>query len=99
MTGFVLREGGLVPLTEAVRTVERDEQGRPVRVAIAARDAAGADVHVSGEVVSRFGMPSTPWFNWVSMVRWTLPDGSTAYGEDQETWSPERFRALRRGQE
>lgn len=97
MTGFVLREGGAVHLAEAVREVERDAQGRPLRVEIRARDAEGGDVAVSGEVVSRFGMPSTPWFNWVSMVRWTLPDGSTGYGEDQETWSPERFRALRHG--
>jgi hypothetical protein len=32
------------------------------------------------------------------MVRWTLPDGSVAYGEHQDTWSPGMLRALRRGE-
>ena len=43
-------------------------------------------------------MPSTPWFVWACMVRWTLPDGSQAYGEHQDTWSPGMLRALRRGE-
>jgi hypothetical protein len=96
MTGFVLRETGLRRIAEAVRNVERDAHGRPQRVLLEGRDEDGAAFDVSGSVVSRFGMPSTPWFNWVSLMRWTLPDGSEAYGEDQETWSPEQLRTLRR---
>jgi hypothetical protein len=96
MTGFVLREHGLRRLTEAVRQVDRDEFGRPAAVALRGRDEDGAEFEAHGEVMSRFGMPSTPWFNWGSIVRWTLPDRSRGYGEDQESWSPERFRALRR---
>jgi hypothetical protein len=26
------------------------------------------------------------------MVRWTLPDGSRAWGEDQDTWSPRAWK-------
>ena len=97
LTGYVLRPEGMRTIAEATRWAERDEQGRPVRVFVEGTDEDGAAFAATGEVVSRFGKPSTPWFNWVSMIRWTLPDGSEAYGEDQETWSPERFRELRRG--
>jgi hypothetical protein len=94
--GFVLREGGMRPVAEAVREVVRDGQGRPERIEIRGTDEDGVGFEASGEAVSRFGMPSTPWFNWVTLMRWTLPDGSEGFGEDQETWSPERFRRLRR---
>ena len=97
LTGYVLREHGLRVVTEAWRDVDRDAQGRPVRVEVNGVDEDGVEFRAEGRVVSRFGMPSTPWFNWVTLMRWTLPDGTEAIGEDQETWSPERFRALRRG--
>jgi hypothetical protein len=97
MTGYVLREHGLRRIVEAVRGAERDRQGRPLRIDVRGRDEDGEAFEAHGEVISRFGMPSTPWFNWVSLVRWTLPDGSEATGEDQETWSPARFRSLQRG--
>ncbi len=93
----MLREHGLRVVTEAWRDVDRDDQGRPVRVEVNGVDEDGVDFRAEGTVVSRFGMPSTPWFNWVTLIEWTLPDGTEAIGEDQETWSPERFRALRRG--
>ena len=41
-------------------------------------------------------MPSTPWFVWASVVRWTLPDGTEAFGEHQDTWSPGLLRTLLR---
>lgn len=97
LTGYLLRDSGMVAVAEVERTAERDESGRPVRIALEGTDIHGEAFEVHGEVVSRFGKPSTPWFNWVSMVRWGLPDGSTAYGEDQETWSPGRFREFRHG--
>ena len=96
LSGFVLRGNGLRRVTRAVREVERDRHGRPERIAVRGRDEDGTEFEAHGAVVSRFGLPSTPWFNWVSLVRWTLPDGSEAHGEDQETWSPERLRASRR---
>jgi hypothetical protein len=96
--GFVLREHGKRELVEATREVERDPHGRPERIVIRAIDEDGQPYDVHGVVASRFGMPSTPWFNWVSQVHWTLPDGTVAVGEDQETWSPALFRALRRGE-
>jgi hypothetical protein len=38
-------------------------------------------------------MHTSPYFVWVSMVRWTMPDGSVAWGEDQDTWSPGSWRS------
>jgi hypothetical protein len=96
LTGYLLTTDGLTRVVEATRIAERDGQGRPVRLRIEGRDENDKTFTVSGEVMSRFGKPSTPWFNWVSLVRWSLPDGSEAVGEDQETWSPERLRELRR---
>lgn len=96
MTGFVLRQQGVQRVRDAVRHVVRDPEGRAERIEVRGTVEDGTAFEAHGEVVSRFGMPSTPWFNWVSMVRWRLPDGSTGFGEDQETWSPERLRSLRR---
>lgn len=96
LTGYVLRPDGLHQVAEARRSAERDDMGRPVEIRVEGTDTAGDAFEATGTVVSRFGKPSTPWFNWVSMVRWRLPDGSEAFGEDQETWSPERFRSMRR---
>jgi len=97
MTGFILDGGATDHVVEAVREVERDALGRPVRLFVRGADQRGRHFEASGEVVSRMAMPSTPWFNWVSIVRWRLPDGSEGWGEDQETWSPERQRRLLRG--
>ena len=55
-----------------------------------------AAFEASGEVLSRLSMPSTPWFVWACVVRWTLPDGSTVFGEHQDTWSPAALRGLLR---
>jgi hypothetical protein len=38
-------------------------------------------------------MHTSPYFVWVSQMRWTLPDGSVAWGEDQDTWSPGELRS------
>lgn len=97
LTGYLLRPDGMRPIAAATRRAERDDQGRPTRIHVEGTDDTGTPFSATGTVVSRFGKPSTPWFNWVSMVRWTLPDGSEAYGEDQETFSPERLRELRQG--
>ena len=53
------------------------------------------DLHVeTGTVVSLLSHIATPFFVWVSLVRWTLPDGSEAFGEDQDTWSPGKLRSF-----
>lgn len=98
LTGFLLRGGDTIPLSEGTCEIERDELGRPASVRIAGKGDAGASLTAEGEVVSRIAIPSTPWFVWACVVRWTLPDGTIAYGEHQDTWSPALLRdRLRQG--
>jgi hypothetical protein len=95
LTGYLLRGGAVDPLAEGECRIERDAQGRPVAIGLTLGSADGGRVEVGGEVVSRLSMPSTPWFVWACIVRWTLPDGSEVYGEHQDTWSPAMLRARR----
>lgn len=96
LTGYVLRDGQTRALADAHCAVDRDERGRPVRVRVEGTEAGGATLEATGEVVSRLAMPSTPWFVWACVVRWTLPDGSEALGEHQDTWSPGLLRRFLR---
>ena len=57
----------------------------------------GTTFTARGEVVSQMPIHTSPYFVWVSQVRWTMPDGSEAWGEDQETWSPGALRAMLKG--
>ena len=92
LTGFLLENGETVALASGTCDVERDEQGRPTRVHISASTGGGRILDVHGEVISRLSMPSTPWFVWACIVRWTLPDGRQALGEHQDTWGPGALR-------
>jgi hypothetical protein len=92
MTGFLLGRGEQRPLVSARRRVERDPRGRPVAVELTVVDDRGEELTVAGEVVSQLSHIATPFFVWVSLVRWTFPDGTHGFGEDQDTWSPGKLR-------
>ncbi len=92
MTGFRLGPDGTRAVTGVRREVHRDERGRPVAVTLELTDDRGETLQLEGEVVSLLSHPTTPFFVWVSLVRWTLPDGRQAFGEDQDTWSPGKLR-------
>jgi hypothetical protein len=94
--GFVIREGQVRQLVAGERAAIRDADGRPLTLSVSVEDDSGDTAEIRGEVVSQMAMHTSPYFVWVSLVRWTLPDGSTAWGEDQDTWSPGRLRSLRR---
>jgi hypothetical protein len=97
LTGFVLRDGETTGVPDGACEVSRDERGRPVGVRVRGTDANGRAIEAVGLVVSRMALPSTPWFVWACLVRWTLDDGTTAYGEHQDTWSPGMLRAFLAG--
>jgi hypothetical protein len=92
LTGFALRGGVAHELAEGTCEIGRDAQGRPERIDVEAGGRDGAAVRARGEVVSRLSMPSTPWFVWACVVRWTLPDGTQVFGEHQDTWAPAALR-------
>ncbi len=92
LTGFLLRDGATVALAHGTCDVDRDAGGRPVAVRLRGVTEGGEELEATGEVVSRLSMPSTPWFVWACVVRWTLPDGTQSYGEHQDTWSPALLR-------
>lgn len=94
--GFALGGSGVRDLVDGRREVRRDAHGRPAAVTVSARDAQGTEVRAAGEVLSQFAMHTTPYFVWVSQVRWRLPDGTVLYGEDQDTWSPGAWREAMR---
>jgi hypothetical protein len=92
--GFTLRDGTMRELREGSRRVERDDVGRPVRVFVSGVDQDGGAVEAVGTVETRMAMNTSPYFVFVSGVRWRLADGTEAWGEDQDTWSPGMLREL-----
>jgi hypothetical protein len=98
LTGFLLRDGVTAELDDATCEVARDERGRPIAMVVRGTGADGRTVEATGEVVSRLSMPSTPWFVWACLVRWTLADGAEAFGEHQDTWGPAALREHLRAQ-
>jgi hypothetical protein len=94
LTGFVLRDGETTGVADGACEVSRDDRGRPVEMLVRGTDSHGQALEAVGRVVSRMALPSTPWFVWACLVRWTLADGSTAYGEHQDAWSPRMLRAF-----
>lgn len=98
LTGFLLRGGEALALRDGSCVVARDPRGRPRRIEVTATGEDGTPFEAAGEVVSRLSMPSTPWFVWACVVRWTLEDGSEVVGEHQDTWSPAALRARLRGE-
>ncbi|MFI0369014.1 hypothetical protein ACH35V_14125 [Actinomadura sp. 1N219] len=95
MTGFSLADGVTRDFTLAERTVDRDDRGRPVSISLIVEDPTGRR-EITGTVRGQMTLYTSPYVVFVSSVAWTLPDGTTMYGEDQDTWSPGRLRTYRR---
>lgn len=91
-TGYLMRGGVWSRLVAGTREVERDASGRPVAIRIDATDEAGRHVSATGTARTRMiYAPYPSMMAWISLVEWTL-DGATCWGEDQDVWSPRRWR-------
>jgi len=97
LTGFLLHDGQETPLTSVQRNVQRDDRGRPARVDLVLTTSQET-LRIAGEVRGQMTVYTSPYVVPVSFVAWTLPDGTVVYGEDQDTWSPGRFRKFRKDQ-
>jgi hypothetical protein len=96
-TGYLMRDGTWSQLVGGTRAVERDGRGRPAVVTIDATDALGRSVQASGTALSRQVFTAYPsMFCWNSLLRWEL-DGVQCFGEDQDVWSPRRWREFSNG--
>jgi hypothetical protein len=91
-TGYLMRDGVWSRMASGTREVERDERGRPAVVTIDGTDELGRRVQARGTTVSRQVFTAYPsMFCWNSLARWEL-DGVECWGEDQDVWSPQRWR-------
>ncbi|MET0324790.1 MAG: hypothetical protein ABW219_06155 [Ilumatobacteraceae bacterium] len=94
--GFLRRDGETIGLATGQRTVTRDEEhGWVEQVEITATDAAGRQLHVVGEPVSRMIIDRHTFVDINSLVRWDL-DGDVAWGEDRDMRPVHTFAASRR---
>jgi len=96
--GWLLHDGVVTPVEHGHRRVTRDDRHRPQRVELDV-EAGGTRHRWSGDVESRLALPTTPYFAWMSLTTWTDDDGRRLIGEDHDSWSPRRWRALCRGEE
>jgi hypothetical protein len=96
--GWILGDGAVTPIDRGRREVARDERCRPVGVTLELTAGATTE-RWQADVRSRLALPTTPYFAWMSLAAWTRSDGTTAWGEDHDSWSPARWRAFRRGAE
>ena len=95
--GFLWQDGLTSNLAAGgVRHVERDpQQNWPVRMRIEAQDGEGRALHAEGEVESRVILHNPRGICINSSIRWRV-NGHTAYGEDQDVWRLDQWRAARR---
>ena len=95
--GYLWRDGEAAALRSGTRAIERD--GRwPRRVVIRAEDALDRRFEAVGECVNRVSFTNIPWmFNWVSLAHWDFAGGD-GWGEDQDVWHTDRYRAFVRAQ-
>lgn len=94
-TGFLQRDGLWSRLVSGERTVQRDDEGRPVNLHIEATDESGRALSAHGEVRSRQVFTSYPsMFCWNGLVDWRF-DGARGFGEDQDVWHPRRWRRFK----
>jgi hypothetical protein len=96
--GWLLRSGEVIPVDGGRRLVHRDDRHRPVAVDLELT-VDGAEHRFDGRVASRLALPTTPYFAWMSLTGWTGADGRLLVGEDHDSWSPRRWRALQNGEE
>ena len=99
-SGYLFRDGRRYRLKGGRRRVERDPAtGALSRIEIEGRDSHDRFFSAKGVVVSKIMIPNPGVHGivWITMIRWTLDDGSEAWGQDQDGWPMREWSASRRG--
>jgi hypothetical protein len=98
--GYLVREGVRAPIRRAERRVLERVGTRPTRFEIAITDDLGRTLEATGRANGTFAFnTSPPVFAWMTQVAWTMADGASYLGEDQEAYAFEEIRQLLRGAE
>jgi hypothetical protein len=94
LSGFLMRDGVWSKLASGERSAIRDAQGRPTAFVIKAKDELGREFEARGKVVSRMASHTSPqMLCWCSLMEWSF-DGVVCWGEDQDCWSPRKWRGM-----
>ena len=96
VTGYLMQDGIIHPLTGGTATFRRDSNGTPTGCDLKATDAAGRTLQASGSAMNAFAFqPFSGMFNWSSLATWQF-NAQSCIGELQNTWHPDRWRAFYR---
>jgi hypothetical protein len=96
VSGYLMQEGELHPLTKGTATLKRNAAGTPTGFELQATDAAGRTLEASGTAMNWFAFQPYPgMFNWSSLANWRF-NSHSCIGELQNTWHPDRWRAFYR---
>ena len=83
--GWYLKDGEIATLVEGERTtLERDDDGRPWKELVVAKDSLGREFRAEGEIKNHLffqGFPDYWW--WWCLTDWTV-NGEQAWGETQD---------------
>lgn len=96
ISGYLIRDGEQAPLVTGGARVTRNGDLSPASCVIEAVDAKGRKLTASGTSRNYAAIQLQPgMFNWSSLAEWRFDD-VTCFGELQDTWHPDRYRAFAR---
>jgi len=98
LSGYLIRDGRHAKLTEGWAQLMRNIDHSPASCLVEATDEFGRKLVARGVANNHIALQLQPgMFNWSSLAEWQFDD-VTAYGELQDTWHPDKYRAFARGQ-
>jgi hypothetical protein len=91
--GYYRKDGVVSDVsTGTMQVLERDKDGRPLRVTLSATDQAGRTLKIDGTAVAWLRFPGLTFIAyWWVMVKWRY-EGRDVYGEVQDGWPMQEFR-------
>ena len=94
LSGYLIRDGVHAVLAEGEARISRADDLSPATCVLRAADVQGRQVEAQGRRLTAVAVQVQPgMFNWSSFAEWRFGD-ATAYGELQDTWHPDGYRAF-----
>lgn len=96
LNGYLIRDGVHAPLVTGEARMTRDGDLAPAGCRVQATDELGRQLKADGHSITRMAVQVQPgMFNWSSFAEWRFGE-ATGYGELQDTWHPDAYRAFAR---